>query len=178
MFEWIREVFAELKDQLLPFIVVHVYENAGVLRFGKYHRTIGPGLRWKWPFAEYVISEHVVLTTLALEPQTITTKDDKTVVVGGIVRYRIADVQKFICEISDQHDVLRDTSMGAVLKQVRQIDLRALLDEPPEPKIASDIRRLVKNYGMDIETFTFTDIGQIRTLRLITHTHAPPLHYE
>lgn len=172
MFEWISAIVEHLREYLLPFVVIHVYQNAGVLRFGKYHRTLPPGFHWKWPLVEDVMTENVFHTTLALEPQTITTRDDKTVVVSGIVRYKINDVKPFICEIGNQHDLLRDTSMGAVLKQVRQIELRALLDVPPENKIASDIRRQVKDYGMEIDFFTFTDIGQIRTIRLITHTHS------
>jgi regulator of protease activity HflC (stomatin/prohibitin superfamily) len=178
MFEWLREIFAALHEHLIPFIVVYDYERAGVFRLGKYHRTLDPGFHWRWPLIETAFSEHIVVTTLALEPQTITTKDDKTVVVGGIVRYRIADVKTFLCEVSNQHDVLRDTSMGAVIKQVRQVDLRTLLDEPPENRIASDIRRQVKPFGIDIDSFTFTDCGPIKTLRIITHTYAPPSHYD
>jgi modulator of FtsH protease HflK len=173
--EWLTRVLETVWEHLIPFIVVPIYQNAAVLRFGKYSRTLEPGFHWRWPFAEEVITENIFRTTLALEPQTITTKDDKTVVVGGIIRYRITDVEPFITEIGNQHDLLRDTGMGAVLKQVRQIELRSLLDKPPENAIASDIRRQVKPYGMEIELFTFTDIGQIRTLRLITHTHAPPV---
>jgi regulator of protease activity HflC (stomatin/prohibitin superfamily) len=173
MFERLVEVLQSLWEHLLPFVVVQAYQNAGIFRFGIYHRTLEAGFHWRWPFAERIVEENICLTTLALEPQTITTKDDKTVVITGIVRYRIVDVKPFICEIGNQHDLLRDTSMGAALKQVRQIDLRTLLDKPPESTIASDIRRQVKPYGLEIEAFTFTDIGQIRTLRIITHTHAP-----
>ena len=175
MLEWLGHLLESVWNHLLPFTVVPAYQNAAVLRFGRYHRTLKPGFHWRWLFAEEIYHENIYLTTLALEPQTITTKDDKTVVVTGIVRYKIADVQSFITEIGNQHDLLRDTSMGAVLKQVRQIELRTLLDTPPENLIASDIRRQVKPYGMVIESFTFTDIGQIRTLRLITHTHATPV---
>lgn len=173
MFEWLKAVIEGLWEHLIPFVVVHVYQNAGIFRFGRYHRTLGVGFHWRWPLVEDIVSESICITTLALEPQTITTKDDKTVVITGIVRYRITDVEPFICEIGNQHDLLRDTSMGAALKQVRQIDLRTLLDDPPENKIASDIRRQVKPYGMEIDAFTFTDIGQIRTLRIISHTHVP-----
>ncbi len=173
MLEWLARVLESIWEHLIPFVVIHQYARGGVFRFGMYHRTLEPGFHWRWPFAEDIVTEHTVTTTLALEPQTITTKNDKAVVVSGIVRYRIVDIEPFVCEIGNQHDVLRDTSMGAVLKQTRQIELRTLLDDPPESKIASDIRRLVKPFGIEIDSFTFTDIGQIRTLRLITHTHLP-----
>jgi membrane protease subunit HflK len=174
MFDWLKTILDGLWGHLLPFTVIHQYERGGVFRLGLYNRTLEPGFHWRWPLAEQIVTEHTVTTTLALEPQTITTKDNKSVVVSGIVRYRIVNVQSFVCEISSPHDVLRDTSMGSVLKQTRQIELRTLLDEPPESKIASDIRRQVKEFGIEIDSFTFIDIGQIRTLRLITHTHALP----
>lgn len=177
MFDWIREILSALHEHLIPFVVIVEYQNAAVLRLGKYHRTLGPGFHWKLPFADDVITENVFHTTLALEPQSITTSDDRNVVVAGIVRYCIKDVKPFVIEIGNQHDLLRDTSMGAVLKQVRQIDYTELLTKPPENAIASDIRRQVKPYGMEIDSFTFVDIAQIRTIRIIGHTNAPA-HYE
>ena len=176
MFDWIREIVTALREHLTPFIIVYDWESAGVFRFGKYHRTLAPGFHWRWPLIESYLSEHTVITTLALEPQSVTTKDNTAVVVQGIVRYRIFDVKLFLTEISNQHDVLRDTAMGAVLKQVRLTEFRPLLDEPPEKAIASDIRRQVKPFGIEIDQergFTFTDASNMRTLRLITHTHAP-----
>lgn len=178
MFEWIREIVAALHEHMVPFTVIYDFESAVVFRLGQYHRTIDAGFHWKWPFIENVVSEHTARTTLALEPQTVTTQDNKTVTVQGIVRYRIVDVKPFVIEIGDQHDVLRDTSMGAVLKQVRQMTLNDLTDSPPEKAIASEIRRQVKPYGIEIDLFTFTDIGQIRVFRMITHTHAPPVFHD
>ena len=178
MFDWIREIVSALHEHLIPFTVIYDFESAVVFRMGQYHRTLPPGFHWKMPFIESVVSEHTARTTLALEPQTVTTQDDKTVTVQGIVRYRIVDVKPFVIEIGDQHDVLRDTSMGAVLKQVRLMTLKALTDTPPENEIAKDIRRQVKPFGIEIDLFTFTDIGQIRVFRMITHTHAPPVFHE
>ena len=178
MFDWVREIVSALHEHMVPFVVVYDYESAVVFRLGQYDRTLAPGFHWKWPFVESVVSEHTARTTLALEPQTVTTQDDKTVTVQGIVRYRIVDVRPFVIEIGDQHDVLRDTSMGAVLKSVRLMTVKELTDTPPESKIAADIRRQVKPFGIEIDLFTFTDIGQIRVFRMITHTHAPPVFHE
>ena len=178
MFDWLREIFVALHEHLIPFVVVYEYECAAVFRLGAHHRTLATGFHWRWPLIETVLSEHNTFTTLALEPQTVTTRDNKAVVVSGIIRYRIVDIKPFLCELSNQHDALRDTAMGAVLKQVRSLDFRTLLDEPPESKIASDIRRQVKPYGIEIDLFTFVDAGDMRTIRLITHTYAPPSHYD
>jgi hypothetical protein len=78
-------------------------------------------------------------------------------------------VLPYITKFGDQHDVLIDVSMGAVLKAVRGMTFKELLDAPPEGKIAADIRRQVKPAGMEIESFTFTNMGNLRSIRLITH---------
>ena len=170
MLERLFEFLAQFGKHLLPFVVVPVYQNAGILRLGKYHRTVAPGIHWKWPFIEDPYHENIFLTTVRLQPQTLTTKDNESIVVSGVVRYRVVDVEPYLSKIGDQHDLLIDTSMGAILKAVRSLPLRDLLDNPPEGKIASDIRRQVKDFGVEIAGFTFTDIGRIKSIRILTHT--------
>lgn len=170
MFEKLFEFLAQFGKHLVPFVIVPTYQNAGILRLGRYHRTLQPGLHWKLPFADDPYLENVFLTTVRLQPQTVTTKDNVSVVVAGVVRYQVVDVKPYICNIGDQHDLLIDTSMGAILRAARELTFKELLDGPPESKIAADIRRKVKDFGVAIESFTFTDMGAIRSIRLITHT--------
>ena len=170
MFDRLLDFLAAFGKHLVPFVVVVVYQNVGILRFGKYNRTLAPGFHWKWPFIEDGYPENVVPTTVRLQPQTLTTKDDVSIVAAGIVRYKVVDLEAFVTKIYDQKDLLLDTSMGAVLKAVRSMTLQELLDAPPENRIAADIRRQVKDYGVAIENFTFMDLGRIKSIRLITHT--------
>lgn len=170
MFDRIFDFLARFGVEALPFIVIPVYQNGGVLRFGRYHRTIGPGIHWKIPFVDDVYRENIFLTTVRLQPQTLTTKDDVSVVVTGVVKYKVVDVEPYLSRIGDQHDLLIDTAMGSILRVVHELEFQQLLDEPPEAKVASDIRRKVKSFGVEIDTFTFTDMGRIRSIRLITHT--------
>jgi regulator of protease activity HflC (stomatin/prohibitin superfamily) len=132
--------------------------------------VLAGGLHWKWPFVDEVVTENVFITTVRLQPQTVTTQDNQSVVLAGVVRYRVVDVEMYQTRIGDQHDVLIDTAMGAVLRAAREMTFEQLCDDPPESKIASNIRRQVKDFGMGVESFTFTDIGRIRSIRLITHT--------
>jgi regulator of protease activity HflC (stomatin/prohibitin superfamily) len=170
VFERLFEFLAAFGKDLCPFVVVPVYQNAGVLRFGKYSRTLVPGFHWKWPFVEDVYKENVFITTVRLQPQTLTTKDDVSIVLAGVVKYRVVEVEPYLSRIGDQHDLLIDTAMGAVLKEVRELSFQDLLNDPPALKIASSIRRQVKDFGVEIISYTFTDLGRIRSIRLLTHT--------
>lgn len=166
------EAIVHFWERLSPCTVIPVFEGAGVLRLGKYHRTLGPGLHWKWPLIEGVIYEYTAMRTLRLQPQTCTTWDKKGVVVEGVVKYKISDVEPYICGVVDQKDVLIDVSMGAILKSVCEMTFDELVEGPPENKIASSIRRQVSKFGFEILAFTFTDIGLVRSIRLIGHSTA------
>lgn len=167
MFERLLDLILQLGDQLIPFFVVDPYQHAGVLRLGKYNRTCPPGFHWKIPFADRIVEIATCTTTLRLPPQTLTTKDGKSVVVTTIVKYNVADLQPYITDIFDQQDALADTTMGAVRACVREATLEDLVSEPPEHKIAITVRRHVKPYGINVQTVTFADLAAVRSFRLV-----------
>ncbi len=173
MFDKLLDIILQFGTHLIPFFVVPEYQNAGVMRLGKYNRTCLPGFHWKVPFADDVIPEDIFITTIRLQPQTLTTSDNKSIVLAAIVKYAVKDVQPYICLVGDQHDVIIDITMSTILTCVHEMTFEALLREPPENKVAISVRRTVKPFGIDIESIRFTDIGLIRSYRLITHTPAP-----
>jgi regulator of protease activity HflC (stomatin/prohibitin superfamily) len=170
MLEPLFNFLAQIRDKIIPCTIISVYERGAVLRLGHYHRTVEPGLRWHWPLIEKLTAEITAIATLRLQPQTCTTKDRKSIVVAGVVKYQLVDVQAYVCKVFDAQDVLFDISMGAILKEIRLLTYDQLVDQPPEAKIASAIRRQVKEFGFEIISMTFIDIGEIRSLRLIQHT--------
>ena len=175
MLQQLFEALLRAWGWLSPVIIVPVWQGAGVLRLGHYHRTLEPGFHLKIPLMEEAIFENMVMTTLRLQPQTCTTKDGKGVVVCGVIKYQLVDVEPYICGVVDQRDVLVDVTMGAVLTAVRDTALDELVGAPPEDKVATAVRRQVNRFGFKILSFTFTDIGQVRSLRIISHT---PLDHE
>jgi regulator of protease activity HflC (stomatin/prohibitin superfamily) len=168
MFERLIDLIIQLWDKASPGFIVDAYQDAGVLRFGRYNRTCAPGFHWKIPFVEKAIEITTCLTTMRLPPQTLTTADGKVVVVTAIVRYRVRDVKPFITDIFDQQDALADVAMGAIRAAVREHAHEELVANPPEDKIATKVRRTVNKYGFEIEAVTFADLAQVRSFRLIS----------
>jgi len=167
MFERLIDLLLTAGERLLPFFVVHVYQHASVLRFGKYQRTCGPGLHWKIPFADEIYEFVTCMTTMRLPPQTLTTADGKAIVVSTVVRYKIRDVEPFLSLVSDRQDALADITMGEVRRVVREQTFESLLSSPPEDGIATAVRRRVGRYGFDVEAVTFIDLAAIRSFRLV-----------
>lgn len=176
MFEKLIELLAAGWDFVKPFTVVDAYEHHVVLRFGKFSRTLPPGLHPKWPFAERAVEVLTAVSTLRLPPQTLTTKDGKGVVVGAIVKYQIRDPEPYVTSIWDQADVLADVTMGAIAETVESTDSTDLL---PSAKITrsmlEQVRKEVNRFGFKIEKITLTDAGFVKTIRLMQPDHVKDL---
>lgn len=167
MLEKLIDILKECWDTLAPFEVVEAYNRGGVLRFGRYHRTLESGFHWKWPFVERVVWVLACETTQRLPAQSLTTKDDVGVVVAAIVRYQITRIEPYITDIWDQQDVLTDVAMGAVRTAVGELTYGELIQNPPEKRVLELVRDRVNRYGFKVHAITFTDICRARSLRLI-----------
>lgn len=167
MFEKLIELIAGAWNSLRPYEIVEAYNRGVVLRFGRYHRTLEPGLHWKWPLVEDVVSVLACITTLPLPPQTLTSRDDVGVVVAAVVKYQISKPEPYVVDIWDQRDVLSDVTMGAVREAVCALDYKDLIATPPERAVLEAVRKEVNKYGFRIHAVTFTDLGRVRSLRLI-----------
>jgi len=168
-FEKILELLLNFWKELLPWTIVDAGHHCGIFRLGNYHRTLEPGFHLKIPFVEEVNTHNTCVTTLRLEPQTLTTLDGVAVVVAAIVKYQIEDIKPYLTEIWDQHDVLGDVSMGAIRTNISQTAYNELVSNPPEDKVATAVRRECNRYGFRIHKITFTDIGRMKSIRLVTH---------
>jgi membrane protease subunit HflK len=165
--DWIDRGWHFLK----PFFIVDCMEKAGVLRFGKYHRSAMPGFHWKVPLIEKVIEVTAVETTWHSPAQPLTTKDDVAVTVTTVVRYEVTDPELYITKIWDQRDVLADRTMGAVRRLVAKKTYRELIDaEEPEKEIATLVKRAIHKYGFLVHEITFTAFTRARPIMLISQS--------
>lgn len=167
MLDKLLELFLQFGTLVAPCAVVRVYERGVVLRFGRCHRVLEPGIHWKWPLAEDVTEINTVVTTMRLPPQTLTTNDDVSVVVSAIVKYQITDPVKYLSEIWDAGDVLGDTTMGAIRQAIGNMTYQQLMAESPEKLVIAYVRNEVNQYGFKIYRITFTDLAKVRSYRLI-----------
>ncbi len=168
MFDKVLELAAQFWETLLPWIVIAEYEGGVVLRLGRFRRTIGPGLSWKIPVADHVLITHTAVTTMELRAQTLTTRDDKAVVVSAIVKYRIRNVKPFLLEIGDAADVLKDVTMGAIKDAINNAPYADIYGAAKiEDRVLDMVRREVNQYGFQIFKVTFADQGRVRSFRMI-----------
>ena len=168
-FDKIFELLISLRDWFNPLYIVKDFEQGVVLRFGKYNRTIEPGLHWTWPCSiEEPMKDTVVRRTAYLAVQSLTTKDGKAFNSSPIVIYKVRNIKRWLLEVDDAADSIRDITYGLndeLCGKTLSVDMHTA-------EYASALTELVKaegtEWGAAVIKVKFSDRSQSRSLRLWT----------
>jgi membrane protease subunit HflK len=163
--EKVRNLFGGKRFTTIGFLVIVVVllwlatgiyqvnqDQVGVVqRFGKYSRTVGPGLQWKLPSGiekvskvatQRIYQEEFGLRTLRAGVRTeyapesqyereslMLTGDLNCVLVPWVVRYRIGDPYKFLFRIRNVRETLRSLSEATMRTVVGDRSLDEVLNK-------------------------------------------------
>lgn len=166
MFEKLVDFIASTLKDFLPFTFMEQWSGGIILRFGKYHRIVKPGLIWKIPFADVLHATTIVTCTVSVPTQSLTTSDGKQIVVKSVVKYHISDIKLFTLEVYNSKDAILDTTQAIIKRIITAKAWSECGDEKIDANIATKLRAEVKCWGIEIEKVTLTDIGLIRSIRL------------
>ncbi len=76
------------------FKLVKQFELGLIERFGRYEKTVGPGLRWVMPFIKALRRVDMREQVVDVPPQEVITKDNVVVTVDAVVYYQATDPVK------------------------------------------------------------------------------------
>jgi regulator of protease activity HflC (stomatin/prohibitin superfamily) len=167
MFDKLVELLTNWWIELKPMVIIRDYEEAVLLRFGIFKRVLKPGIHFKIPMFDEVIDQHVVVTTLSLDAQSLYTKDKQNIVVKGLVKYRIADVKIFLLEVYDAQDAISDMSQSIIKNVIMSMTLEECTDSELDNTLTKKVRVEAKKWGVEVQQVTLTDLAPIRSIRLI-----------
>ena len=69
------------------------WEEAIILRFGKFQRLVGPGFFFKWPYIETFLKQDKRIITLDIQRQEVMTKDNISVTVDAVVFVKVVNTK-------------------------------------------------------------------------------------
>jgi regulator of protease activity HflC (stomatin/prohibitin superfamily) len=167
MFDKLVEIITSLWGQIIPITIIPHYQEAVLLRLGKFKAVLKPGLHWKIPFFDEVIDHHVVVTTLSLPAQSLYTKDKQNIVAKGVVKYKIADVKTFLLEVYDAKDAISDMTQSIIKSIITDLSLEDCINTDIDSILTKKSRVEARKWGVEIQQVTLTDIAPIRSFRLI-----------
>lgn len=170
MFDKLIEIISNWWLQITPVIIIRDYEEAVLLRFGKFKSVLKPGMHFKIPMFDEVIDQHVVVTTLSLDAQSLYTKDKQNIVVKAVIKYKISDVKVFLLEIYDAQDALSDMSQGIIKNVIMSMSMDECTDSELDNTLTKKVRVEARKWGVEVQQVTLTDLAPIRSYRLINDT--------
>ena len=160
---------------MTAFFSVDQTENAVVLRFGKYVRTVGPGLQMKLPLGieRNINVETAVVQTLTFgyrptdatgtaltgafpdpDESMMLTGDLNIVDVEWIVQYRINDPRAYLFSVRDKETTIRDISQSVMNQLVGDLPILAVMTSERtsiEADAQRDMQEIFDRYGFGIE---------------------------
>ncbi len=103
------------------YTFIDEYDEAVVLRYGKYIRTIGPGFRWLWPLnIERTINVNVKPEPMYLDTQSLHTKDDYLINIQVGITYQVTSPKTFLLDFENTEDTIAMLISGLVTEAVHR----------------------------------------------------------
>ena len=129
--------------------LVDQQERGVVMRFGRYEKTLQPGLNFVFPsFIDKVVTVNVGQVRSITHKASMLTQDENIVDVEVAVQWRINDPAEFIFNVKDPALTLRQVTESAVRAVIGQSELDYVLTEG-RSEIAQEQQQLMQDILAD-----------------------------
>ncbi len=132
-----------------------------VERFGRYTRTLNPGIHLIIPYVEQIGRRLSVMeTVLDIPEQEVITKDNATVTADGIVFYQILDAVKAAYEVQNLGVALSTLAMTNVRSVIGAMDLDEVLSQRDQinRRLLSVIDQATSPWGVKVTRIELRNI--------------------
>ena len=128
------------------------------------------GSVWYWPLTTEMLMYPIVRQTTPLPSQVVTTADNRTIAVSGMLVYEVADVEKLVGHTYDADDTVKDVAQSALMDVVGRLSweqIRAGQGRTLDTKLRNAAKGELDDYGVHVLKFSLTSLSPCRVSRLI-----------
>jgi membrane protease subunit HflK len=173
MFNKLVEVLICLTSKLPHFVTIPPDEQAIVLRFGKYVKTLDEGGHYlfHWPMIHTVMSVVCTRQLIDIDKQDILTYDGKSVVLNASIEYVIDEPYKALLSVNDYDEQLQEFAGDLFRQAIMKRDLAECIEQLEDIRLEvfEGIEKVAEaEYGLSIlEVYipTFTKGISIRLIQ-------------
>jgi regulator of protease activity HflC (stomatin/prohibitin superfamily) len=171
---WIGQI-AEWVGQFIPRWVV-LDTTMGAVKFvrGKKVVPLGAGVHFYWPLVTNISSYPVARQADDLRSQTIVTTDDKTIIVGGMIVYKVFDIEKLVAHTFCPQQTILDITLTAFHDVCCQLSWTELREQQRsgrlDTKLKAKVKKALEPYGVRVLKTMLTDLAPARVLKVVQST--------
>jgi regulator of protease activity HflC (stomatin/prohibitin superfamily) len=135
--------------------------NWTVERFGRYTRTLSPGLNLIVPFFDRIGRKmNMMEQVIDIPQQEVITKDNATVTVDGVAFFQVFDAAKASYEVANLHQAIITLNMTNIRSVMGSMDLDAVLSHRDEinERLLRVVDAAVAPWGVKVNRIEIRDI--------------------
>ena len=161
--------FKEFLQYIFEFfkiwVIIQPWESGLIVRNGRRIKKKSGGIYFKIPYFDSVYVQENRLRVSLMALQTLTSKDMKTITIGGSIGYSISDLERLYSTLYTPETTISNIVMNEMAEFIHNNNVNAITPKKIEGKILKVLKS--KDYGLDFEYFKITNFAVVKTFRLI-----------
>jgi len=134
--------------------IIKQFERSIILRLGKYHKQIGPGINYRIPFIDNVLVIDIRERVREFKAERMLTKDNVPVTIDAILRYKIIEdrTNDAILNVENFNEMIQQVSQTTLRNNIGSSVFQDILSKREEinQHIRSIISNEASNWGIEV----------------------------